>query len=44
MTNKYMKCIFKLYAGFCCLLNSCKCERPTPQDPNKEFNPFFYIL
>ena len=26
MTNKYMKCIFKLYAGFCCLLNSCKCK------------------
>ena len=36
-------CIFKLYAGFCCLLDSCKCDRPTPQNPNKEFNPFFYL-
>jgi hypothetical protein len=39
-----MNCIFKLYAGFCCLLNSCKCKKPTPQDDPKidHFNPFMY--
>ena len=27
-------CIYKLYAGFCCLLKDCKCI---------QFNPFKYV-
>ena len=35
-------CIYKLYAGFCCLLKQCKCinkERDTTID---HLNPFKY--
>lgn len=38
--------IKKLKLIICKLFNikMCKCERPTPQNPNKKFNPFHFML
>jgi hypothetical protein len=37
-----MNCIFKLYVGFCCLLNTCKCIREERNKTIDSLNPFKY--
>jgi hypothetical protein len=37
-----MNCIFKLYAGFCCLLNACKCMKEERNKTIDSLNPFKY--
>ena len=41
-----MNCIYKVAMGFCLLLKQCKCQRPSPANPNPniELNPFKFIL
>ena len=34
--DKISKCIFKMYVGFCSLLNQCKCIKINEDD----YNPF----
>jgi hypothetical protein len=39
-------CIYKLWIGICCLLKDCKCQRPSPANPNPkiEANPFKFMI
>ena len=42
-----MSCIYKLWSKLkCCLLDQCKCQRPSPANPNPkiEANPFKFMI